>query len=98
TRREAVEATHGQGAYRYDRRCALLAPEEIDRRVAAEEPHSVRFSVPEGATEWDDVVHGETRFQNTEIDDFIILRTDGTPIYNLAVVSDDIEMRITHVL
>lgn len=97
-RREAAEAAHGQGAYRYDRRCAMLPRDEVDRRVAAGEPHSVRFQVPEGDTAWDDLVHGETRFQNAEIDDFIILRTDGTPTYNLAVVSDDIEMRITHVL
>ena len=54
--------------------------------------------MPEGVTEWDDVVHGATRFRNEDIEDFIILRSDGTPIYNLAVVSDDIEMRITHVI
>ncbi|HLL45555.1 MAG TPA: glutamate--tRNA ligase, partial [Longimicrobiaceae bacterium] len=49
-------------------------------------------------TEWDDVVHGATRFRNEDVEDFIVLRSDGTPIYNLAVVSDDIEMRITHVI
>jgi glutamyl-tRNA synthetase len=54
--------------------------------------------VPEGTTEWDDVVHGVTTFQNESIEDFIVLRTDGTPIYNMAVVSDDIDMRITHVI
>lgn len=96
-RREAAEATKGQGAYRYDRRCAALPAEEVAQRVEAGDPHSVRFRVPEGETAWDDLVHGETRFRNSEIDDFIILRTDGTPIYNLAVVSDDADMRITHV-
>jgi glutamyl-tRNA synthetase len=58
----------------------------------------VRFRVPEGTTEWDDVVHGVTTFDNASIEDFIILRTAGTPIYNLAVVSDDVDMRITHVV
>jgi glutamyl-tRNA synthetase len=84
--------------YRYDRACAVIAPEESERRAGAGEGFTVRFRVPEGVTEWDDVVHGVTRFENASIEDFIILRSDGTPIYNLAVVSDDIDMRITHVV
>ena len=84
--------------YRYDRACAAVPREESDARAAAGEPHTIRFRVPDGATQWDDVVHGETRFENASLEDFIILRTDGTPIYNLAVVSDDVEMRITHVI
>ena len=84
--------------YRYDRTCALLSPADVSNRLAASDPFTVRFRVPVGATEWDDLVHGPTRFQNESIDDFIILRSDGTPIYNLAVVSDDIDMRITHVI
>lgn len=95
-KRAAMEAA-GE-AYRYDRSCAAIDPEESERRAAAGEGFTVRFRVPEGETEWDDAVHGHTRFRNEEIDDFIILRTDGTPIYNLAVVSDDIGMRITHVI
>jgi glutamyl-tRNA synthetase len=84
--------------YRYDRFCELVTPEEASRRAAAGEPFTVRFRVPEGTTEWVDQVHGTTRFRNEDVEDFIILRSDGTPIYNLAVVSDDIEMRITHVI
>ena len=84
--------------YRYDRACAALSPAEITRRMNDGERFTVRFRVPEGVTEWDDAVHGVTTFQNASIDDFIILRSDGTPIYNLAVVSDDIHMRITHVV
>ncbi|HET7462697.1 MAG TPA: glutamate--tRNA ligase [Longimicrobium sp.] len=84
--------------YRYDRTCYHIPADESDRRAAAGTPFTVRFRVPEGATEWDDVVHGVTTFDNGSIEDFIILRTDGTPIYNMAVVSDDIEMRITHVI
>jgi glutamyl-tRNA synthetase len=84
--------------YRYDRACYSIPPEESDRRAAAGEPFTVRFRVPEGTTEWDDVVHGVTTFDNASIEDFIILRTAGTPIYNLAVVSDDVDMRITHVV
>ena len=85
-------------AFKYDRRCDRLAPNEIDRRVAASEPHVVRFRVPEGETSWDDVVHGRITFPNKDIEDFVILRSDATPIYNMAVVSDDIAMRITLVM
>ena len=91
------EAAARGEAYRYDRSCANLSPGESDSR-AADEAFTVRFRVPEGTTEWDDLVHGPTRWPNAEMDDFIVLRSDGTPIYNLAVVSDDAEMKITHVI
>ena len=68
------------------------------RRAAAGEPFAVRFRVPDGETSWRDLVHGGMRFANAEIDDFVILRGDGTPTYNLAVVSDDADTAITHVL
>ena len=84
--------------FKYDRRCDRLAPEEVDRRVAAGAPFVVRFRVPEGSTDWDDIVHGPITFPNKDIEDFVVLRSDGTPIYNLAVVSDDIEMAITMVM
>jgi glutamyl-tRNA synthetase len=87
-----------QHEYRYDGKCRAIPADQSEARAAAGEPYTVRFRVPDGVTQWDDVVHGETRFENASIDDFIILRTDGTPIYNMAVVSDDIDMRITHVI
>jgi glutamyl-tRNA synthetase len=95
-RRRAAEA-RGEG-FRYDRRCDLLPPEDVARRVAAGTPHAIRFRIPPGTTEWDDVVYGRIAFPNKDIDDFVILRSDGTPIYNLAVVSDDIAMGITLVM
>src|SRR5256885_3418388 len=61
-------------------------------------PFVVRFRVPDGETSWDDVVHGVITFPNKDIEDFVVLRSDGTPIYNMAVVSDDIAMRITLVM
>jgi glutamyl-tRNA synthetase len=85
-------------AFRYDRRCDRLAPNEVDRRVAAGEAHVVRFRVPGGETSWNDLVHGRITFPNKDIEDFVILRSDATPIYNMAVVSDDIAMRITLVM
>lgn len=94
-----ARAQGAQQAYRYDRTCLLnVSPEEAEQRAAAGQPFTVRFKVPEGTTTWDDAVHGKLEFANSDIEDFIILRSDGTPIYNMAVVSDDIEMRITHVI
>jgi len=62
------------------------------------EPFAIRFRVPEGETRWEDRVHGPMRFDNGEIEDFVILRRDGSPTYNFAVVSDDADEGITHVL
>ena len=59
---------------------------------------AIRFRLPAGEIAWDDAVHGRISFQGEDIQDFIILRSDRTPIYNFAVVVDDIDMAITHVL
>ena len=93
-----AEAEARNDSFKYDRRCDRLAPDEIARRVADGMPFTIRFRVPEGATSWNDLVHDEIEFPNKDIEDFIVLRTDGTPIYNLAVVSDDIAMAITVVM
>jgi len=95
-RRAAAEAN--KESFKYDRRCDRLERAEVDRRVAAGMPFTLRFRVPEGTTAWDDMVHGTIEFPNKDIEDFIILRADATPIYNMAVVSDDIAMRITLVM
>ena len=84
--------------FRYDGRCGRLTAEESARRAAAGEPSTVRIRMPDEELAWDDAVHGRISFQGRDLDDFVILRSDGTAIYNLAVVSDDIEMRITHVV
>ncbi|MGH7477708.1 MAG: glutamate--tRNA ligase, partial [Longimicrobiales bacterium] len=98
-KRKRGEALERNTSVLYDRECLLRVPPEASaRRAAAGEPHTIRFRVPDGETVWDDAVHGRIRFANADLDDFIILRTDSTPIYNLAVVSDDIDMRITHVI
>ncbi|CAN5865642.1 glutamate--tRNA ligase [soil metagenome] len=97
---DARRANHpgGPSAFRYDRRCASIPGADAARRAAAIEAHTIRFRVPPGTTRWIDAVHDEISFDNADIEDFIILRSDGTPIYNLAVVSDDVAMRITHVI
>lgn len=95
---EAVEARRAAGQFGYDRLCRTIDGSESERRAAAGESFAIRFKVPAGRTAWDDAVHGYTEFDNETIEDFVILRSDGTPIYNLAVVSDDIAMKITLVL
>src|SRR5437588_1553648 len=76
--------------------------EMADRRLAEGKAYmeegAIRFRLPPGEIAWDDAVHGRISFQGEDIKDFIILRSDRTPIYNFAVVVDDVDMRITHVL
>jgi glutamyl-tRNA synthetase len=101
--REELEAQRkatvaGSEAFRYDRRCTRLSPAEISDRMARGIPSVIRFRMTEGEIAWEDAVHGRISFQGHDLDDLVILRSDGTPIYNLAVVSDDIDMRITHVI
>ncbi len=88
----------GSEAFRYDRRCHRIGADDIHARVSRGDPFVVRFLMPDGEIAWDDAVHGRISFQGHDLDDLIILRADGTPIYNMAVVSDDIAMRITHVV
>jgi glutamyl-tRNA synthetase len=94
--RAAAEAA-GAG-FRYDRRCYRLPPDEVARRVERGAPYTIRFLMPDGELAWDDAVHGRISFQGRDQDDLVVLRSDGSAIYNLAVVSDDIAMRITHVI
>ena len=58
----------------------------------------LRFRVPDGETTFNDFVHGPTVFRNEEIEDFVLLRSDGTPTYHLSVVTDDIAMEISHII
>jgi len=95
-RQEEVAA--GGRSRKARQRADAMFPEEAVGRVEAGVPFAVRFRVPDGETVWQDSVHGKMRFKNDEIDDLVILRSDGTPTYNLAVVSDDVEMGITLVL
>lgn len=95
----AVRERNPDAAVRYPRARADALPDgEAERRAAAGEPHAVRFRVPDGETMWEDRVHGRTRFDNAGIEDLVILRTDGTPTYNLAVVSDDAALAIDLVI
>ena len=82
----------------YDGRCRDLASDEQERRIAAGEQHVLRFRVPPGEVHFDDMVRGSVTFHNQDVDDWIMLRADGSPTYNFCVVVDDSDMRIDHVL
>ncbi len=91
-RKQAASASGGRAGY--DRTCRdRVAPPGGGTSAA------VRFKAPlDGQTVVDDLVKGRVVFENAELDDFVILRSDGTPIYNFCVVVDDADMRISHVL
>ena len=84
---------------RYDRRCRSLSPAQRERMEAEGRPKAIRFATPEtGAVRWEDLVRGAIEFQNPELDDFVIVKSDGFPTYLLACVVDDSAMDISHVL
>lgn len=79
--------------------CRAIPKETAQQRVASGDAAAIRFAVPEeGSTAFDDAVFGRVEFANSEIEDFVLLRSDGVPTYHLSVVVDDLDMRITHVL
>jgi glutamyl-tRNA synthetase len=81
---------------RYSGKCRNLTAEQI--AAMGDRPFSVRFRVPEGATVIEDLVQGSVRVENKEIDDFIIVKPNGDPVFHLAVVVDDGLMEISHVV
>ena len=84
---------------KYDGTCRSIPPEDAARRLASGETAAVRFAVPlSGSTAFDDAVFGRIEFANTELEDFVLLRSDDGPTYHLSVVADDIDMKITHVI
>ena len=83
---------------RYDRRCLDLDPAEATRRIEAGERPVLRFRVPEGETVFRDAIRGEVRVASADVDDWIMVRGDGSPTYNFVVVCDDVAMEISHVL
>jgi glutamyl-tRNA synthetase len=85
-------------AWRYDRACSALAPEVVAARERERRPRAIRFRVPHVRTRFVDRVHGPIEFDGAHIEDFVVLRSDGHPTYHLSVVSDDVEMKITHVV
>lgn len=98
-KRAKAEAEEG-GYAGYDRTCRDMDPAEAAARIEAGEPHVWRLKVPleHGPIEFDDAVYGHVSFPADVMDDMIVVRTDGSPTYNFAVVCDDANMGITHVI
>ncbi len=85
--------------YRYNKKCRDLAEGEVQSRLREGVPFTVRLKLPlEGEASFTDIVYGELRRAYTDLDDLIILKSGGRPIYNFAVVVDDHDMGITHVI
>ena len=97
--REEREKAEARGdAWQYDRACLSLDPARVAQLVADGAPRAVRFKVPPGRPAFDDAVHGPIEFDSTNIEDFVIVRSDGHPTYHLSVVVDDVDMGITLVI
>jgi glutamyl-tRNA synthetase len=82
----------------YDGLCRNVPVAEAEKRASAGEPFVVRFRVPDGETRFTDHVRGDVAFHNREVEDWVMVRSDGNPTYNFVVVCDDVDMRISHVL
>jgi len=97
-RRRAAASAAGRTP-KYEGACRKISPEQAAQRRASGESAVVRFAVPEsGSTIFEDAVFGRVEFSNSELEDFVLLRSDGGPTYHLSVVTDDVDMKITHII
>lgn len=88
-----------EGAFEYDRHCRNLSKEEVEKKLKNGVPYVIRQKMPtEGETCFDDLVFGHVSVKNQELQDIILLKSDGLPTYNFAHVVDDHLMGVTHVV
>ena len=85
-------------AYRYSGAGRKIDPAEAERRAKAGERHVIRLAMPEETIVVDDLIRGHVEFPAEALDDFVLVRSDGHPLYHFCVVVDDVDMRITHVI
>jgi nondiscriminating glutamyl-tRNA synthetase len=95
---QAEQAKAANENWKYPGTCRDLSDETVQKRLAGKEPAVVRLKVREGPIRFHDIVHGAMEFSSDVISDPILLRSDGWPTYNYAVVIDDALMEITHVI
>lgn len=91
-------AQHNKVPFKYNRASLNLDEATVQKYLNEGRPYAIRFKVPGGITEFEDIVHGKTSFNNSDIEDFVVLRSDGSPVYMIAVVVDDHDMNITHII
>ncbi|RMG51000.1 MAG: glutamate--tRNA ligase [Acidobacteria bacterium] len=84
--------------YVYSGRCRRLTSDEVALKLNQKKPFTVRFRVEPGLITWTDLVRGRVEWQAELLGDFVIMKSDGWPVYNFAVVIDDMAMKITHVI
>ena len=98
--KERLESlTDENGNRKYDKHCLHLSKEEVERRLAAGEPYVIRQNIPsEGVSEYEDMIYGTIRVDYADLEDNILIKSDGMPTYNFANVIDDHLMGITHVI
>lgn len=93
------KAEESKVPYKYDKHCLGLSKEEIEQKLANGEPYVIRQNNPKtGTTTFDDVIYGKISVDNSELEDMILVKSDGYPTYNFANVVDDHLMGITHVV
>jgi len=93
------EVVEGKEISVYDKHCLSLSKEEIEANLAAGKPFVIRQNIPnEGKTTFHDELYGDITVENSELDDMILIKSDGYPTYNFANVVDDHTMNITHVV
>ena len=95
---QRTEASASGVGWKYPRTCLSLAENQVRERLDRGESAALRFRVPEGTVRFNDLVFGEITKELDEVEDFVLLRSDGQPTYHASVVADDLDMRITHVL
>lgn len=96
--KEKEEAAKKGKIYKYSGKCKNLTQDEIHKKLNLNEEHVYRFRIPNGKVAFNDLIKGVVEFDNEILDDFVIVRSDGMPVYNFSCVVDDIEMKITHVV
>ena len=84
--------------WKYDRFCLKLSKERKRELEKEGRPKAIRFLVPEREIEYRDLIHGSISVETKNIEDFVLLRSDGLPTYHLSVVVDDLDQGITHVI
>jgi len=93
------EVVEGKEISVYDKHCLSLSKEEVEANLAAGKPFVIRQNIPnEGKTTFHDELYGDITVENSELDDMILIKSDGYPTYNFANVVDDHTMNITHVV
>lgn len=94
-----AEAEAKKVPFKYDKHCLSLSNEEIQEKISKGEPYVIRQNNPvTGVTSFDDVIYGKITVENSDLDDMVLIKSDGLPTYNFANVVDDHLMGITHVV